>query len=128
MGTWGTEVFDNDTALDYLGNVVQRIIDDIREDLATLDNGDLARVTPAAASLLVGIALQLPDARFSLSKQLMNSFRSTYLQWFDANMHATGADAQVLCAYRDSVDRVFIHLTELAEGRDSSFDGVPASD
>lgn len=118
MGTWGTEVFENDTALDYLGDTVLRVIDDIRTDLATLDNGDLARVTPAAASVLVGIALHIPNARCCLTKQQMSAFRDTYLQWFDTNMHESGADADVLSAMRDSIEKVFIQLIELAHGRD----------
>ncbi len=117
MGAWGTGIFENDSALDFLGDIERSMIDRIRVDLDTLDNGYLDRVTPATISILLAMAHHIPPTRLHLDPAELKEFRQRYLQWFDANAHEYGGEDAVLNEMRAKAASEFDALIALCSER-----------
>jgi hypothetical protein len=106
MGVDGSGIFDNDTAGDFLSATCRHLHEVIRNDLDTLHTS-FERTTPAAVSVLLGIAKHIPLMQYFIEPEEITEFRDRYLQWFDANMHESEATPEFLQEERDIVEQEF---------------------
>lgn len=109
MGIDGAGIFDNDTCGDFLSATCRHFHDAIRNDLDTLEkSGGFERTTPAAISILLGIATHIPLTRCFIEPGEITEFRDRYLQWFDADIHeAEGGEPDFLQQWRRSAEQEF---------------------
>lgn len=116
MGVWGYGVFESDSALDFLGNLVDSIKRLIAEDAAAAGDGVLERQTLAAVACLRAIMREIPEARVYLSRDEVHGWSQAYLGWFDANAPELGAEQEALREMRQNAEREFQMLQEQLEG------------
>ena len=84
MGSWGPGTLDNDTALDFLGNLVRSLSTLITSDLdAAQSDGRTERTVLVAVALLSAICSQFDDCSIALSQQTVEEWETRYLDWFD---------------------------------------------
>jgi hypothetical protein len=90
MGSWGPQIFDSDTALDYLGELIDSIEQTIEADLDSMRTKRgrqvIERPTLAALAALSALAKALPPAARRVSRSKVQSWRRAYLAWFDVEM------------------------------------------
>ena len=113
MGVDGSGVFDNDSCADFLSEICQRLREAIQNDLSTLDNGFLERVSPAAISVLLAIAKHIPVSRCFTDNKEIVAYRDQYLRWFDANMPEFEAEENFLKEWRSVAEQEFNALIAL---------------
>ncbi len=112
MGTSGSGIFDNDTSGDFLSDTCRHFHEVIRNDLDTLDTA-YERTTPAAVSVLLGIAKHIPVMQYFIDPAEITAFRDRYLEWFDSHMHEAGATSAFLQEARGIVEQEFNALIAL---------------
>jgi hypothetical protein len=87
MGIWGDGVFDNDDASDFLGDTVRGLCQQVRDDIAALGKrrggGSPVRPAVAAIACLSAIAKAIDEAKFSMQKSEVESWRDRYFHGFD---------------------------------------------
>ena len=90
MGCWGSRVFQNDTALDTLGNVIDYLRKVINRDLRSAGtksgSATLERPVAAAVAILAALATEIPSARRCFTKGEVRQWEQAYFQWFDRNL------------------------------------------
>ena len=95
MGGWGPGVFQNDTALDFLGDLVEQVCRTIQKDLSDLQSGDsysTHRLTVSAVSILAILAKNLPMVAIQLSASEVRVWKQVYFEWFDKTMPDASLD------------------------------------
>jgi hypothetical protein len=113
MGTWGVENFARDGALDYLGDVVRYLVENITVFLAR-----------AAPDLAEGEEVVMPSAQMILTlctahraalprPSEVEDWRARYLVLFDEQSHAT-APPSYKPERRAVIDKTFADLHALA--------------
>jgi hypothetical protein len=107
MGVSGSGIFDNDTCGDFLGDICEQLLEAIRTDVESFENGYLERAAPAAISVLLGIAKHIPISRCFIDPPEITALRDQYLKWFDANMHESGGKADFLQQWRSGAEQEF---------------------
>lgn len=81
MGSWGAGIFENDTALDYLGNLVQRLKRDLEEDVSSLHDGVLERPAGVIVAILRCLAGCSSSAASIVDARDVKRWREAYLSW-----------------------------------------------
>jgi hypothetical protein len=112
MGTWGTGNFQNDGALDYLGELTDhfaKYIDDIllSESGADADEDGESRLVPTVAILDL-LCERFDSAPPKLEK--VAEWRERYLAAFDRSMPGLDADGSFMKERRPIVERTFAAL------------------
>lgn len=110
MGTWGSKTFENDTALDELGDTVEGLLERLSADLDEIDDGLLERPTIALISILRCLAAEFPAAKDMIEAEQVASWRDRYLAWMDANKEEFGATEKFLSKYRANAASEFESL------------------
>jgi hypothetical protein len=115
MGTWGNGNFDNDGALDYVGDLIDRLTDTITacfdEDNADLDEGGESELMPSIGIIKIlseqcGAAPPKPD--------VIEGWRSKYLQIYDEQIDGLDPDPEYKLERRKVIDQTFKDLAALA--------------
>ncbi len=116
MGSWGNRIFENDTALDQLGDVfdyLKVVIErDLKEAQTKSGRGDLLRPTPAAVAILAALAQRLPSARACLPRSEVDKWEREYFKWFDETF-ASAVSVDQMRAYRRNIKSEFRKLRKL---------------
>lgn len=110
MGTWGYRTFENDTALDAVGDVVDQLRQSVIDDLASLDDGVLERPVVGIVACLRALAVALEPAKDALEPGEVAEWQDRYLSWLDASQHDLGADPEFFAAYRANAKMEFDDL------------------
>jgi hypothetical protein len=110
MGAWGTGLFENDDALDFAGDVVERgglaLVENVLEEL--LDMSDESIEAPDAEQVLVAAEIVA-----ALAGRPAAEYPDELAEWLDA-LDAVPDDALVDTARR-AVQRVLTPPSELLE-------------
>ena len=135
MGVWGDGIFDGDGACDFLGTVVNRLVDVVEEGLklgksnrstpcfrSQLAKGDVftlhSPVAPAIAMLNVIVA-RIPSARFCLEKQRVREWRRQFFDWYEEEFVPMNGPAE---EYRENIEKQFRGLLRNLEVEDLESD------
>ena len=117
MGSWGSEVFQNDVALDLVGDVVDFVADLIERDLDDMETepgrNTLVRPILAGVAILSVVLAGIRSARHCLETSRVSVWRDRYLGWFDAVFVGVAAP-DVANAHREVAVREFGQLLALA--------------
>lgn len=109
MGSWGVGLLDNDSALDYIGNLVDRIIADLESDLAMLSDGGLERTAGPCVSLLATLVESYRDA-FGVTSEQVAVWREKVSSWLAEVIDSESRDRDAWLAYKASFDAEFERL------------------
>ena len=114
MGTWAEGNFDNDGALDYLGDIINQITSNI-EDIfksgtaAGLDECGESELMPGVEiiSILCEKCNGVPP-----EVDVVNRWKKKYLQIYDSQIDKLGADADYKIKRRKIIEDTFNKLLE----------------
>ncbi|HVX14148.1 MAG TPA: DUF4259 domain-containing protein [Pirellulales bacterium] len=101
MGTWGSGTFENDTALDALGDLVDRLERQITRSLKAADrDGEYERPIIALVACLRALAAAFEEVRPWLRRSEVEAWQATYFAWFDRTSPKMGAEPEFVNALR----------------------------
>jgi hypothetical protein len=118
MGSWGSGMFDNDTASDYVIKLTERLCTEIDCDLATIDDGLLEREFGATIGVLRLLAESVHGVKVAISKSTVRRWQSILDDWFKAVIESEQRDCQHWSEYRDNVMAEIIKLERAAAAQD----------
>jgi hypothetical protein len=105
IGSWGSDVFENDTCADYLCNLVRRVARDLEQDLNTLDDGVLERTFGASVAVLRAMAQAFPfaDVHSIIRSVDIRRLQGAAQEWFGQVIDSEDYGKE---AWRESSERV----------------------
>lgn len=114
MGTWAAGNFDNDQALDYMGELMDQLTKTVIgsfEKPAGLEDGGEAELMPSVAVIKIlseecGAAPPKPNE--------VEDWRSKYLAIYDAEIDGLGAKSDYKIDRRKVIDETFADLIKVA--------------
>ena len=109
MGSWGAGLWDNDSALDYIDNLVERIITDLETDLATVSDGVLERMAGPCVSLLATLVEQY-RCTSAITMERVAIWRGKASSWLAEVIASESSDQEAWIAYKQSFDAEFERL------------------
>lgn len=114
MGTWNSsDLLGNDSACKYFGDTINKIVADLEQDLATLDNGILERDFGVCILLLNALAARAPtDVGISIAHERISFWRTQIGEW-----HARVSKSEPVwtqTAWRESAECIGRELDSLA--------------
>jgi hypothetical protein len=108
MGSWGAEIFESDTALDFLGDIIDQIEKAIDRDLeAARTDTTIERPVMAAVAILRALAQNFKSAAICIHRKKVQAWREEYFRWFDANVPSA---SRVWEAQRENDEKEFEDL------------------
>jgi len=114
MGTWGTAIFDDDQASDFLGDLMSLLYNSARVGIEALDDQSRYREAynvPAAIACLRALATGIDSCIYSMQRSEVEEWRRKWLQWYDREC-VDEWDADDFVAFRRNVDQQFEMLIE----------------
>lgn len=99
MGAWGSGVFENDTALDYLGNLVDKLVLDLEADLARLDDGILERPFGSCIAILSILAKSTGLGIEYIPLVKIDEWKVTIRNWIASVAESESADRNAWVSY-----------------------------
>ncbi len=120
MGSWGLEPFENDTAGDFVGDVMDFVSDTIDKDLNLPKKKQaemIERPALAAVSILAVLAESIEPATYCVSKNQIEQWQKKYFEWFDEVL-PNSLSAEQLSKWRRIAQREFERLRAVADGED----------
>lgn len=114
MGSWGPGLFENDTAQDYIGNLSEKIIQDIELDLAGLGDGILERPVGACLSILNSLSKSYPFLIDTLSASDIERWRMRLNQWLKSTILEQESDKECWNSFSVEVNKVLHELFQSA--------------
>lgn len=119
MGTWGSGLWDNDTACDYLGNIFDTLKRNVVADLeAAKSDHILERVTPAAITIMRVLSSRLQFEHPLIAKKDVLQWREEYRRWFTTHFDIGGDDRDRW----EAVDKEFATLATLADANSENME------
>ncbi|HET6915829.1 MAG TPA: DUF4259 domain-containing protein [Acidimicrobiales bacterium] len=115
MGTWGSKTFENDTAIDELGQAVDGLQGRLSEDMDNLDDGILERPALALVAMLRALAATIQAAKEMIDHAQVVSWSDRYLTWMDENKQEFGATEEFFARYRANAAEEFASLRRALE-------------
>lgn len=117
MGTWGAGNFENDGALDYLGNLVASLIATVNECLAdpdrsSLDLGGEAVVMPSVD--IIALLCERYDAP-APGESLVARWHEQYLRIYDEQIDSLDPRPDYKEHRRATIEQTFERLESLAQ-------------
>lgn len=103
MGTWGSGIFDNDSASDYLIELTRKLCSDVESDIANVRDGVLERSFPASIGVLRVLAEVFESAGDVLVEIDLRRWESLMDAWFREVLSTEAEDAAYWIEYRDNV-------------------------
>ena len=112
MGTWGSDNFDSDTALDYLAEVCDPLVDKL---LKVVENPSLAEADEdgGVEALVAAELLLLVSARYynpRLTPRLIAECGAIVLSQWEATIDALGPKPDYKVERRQVIHQTFEHL------------------
>jgi hypothetical protein len=120
MGRWGPTAFEDDGALDYLAEVIDKLVDVNEEILRdryrfALDEDGSAVFMPNVELMCI-ICEQLPIAT-PPGAQVVRRWREQYLAMFDDQIEDLQPREGFAAEYRSAIEQSLLRLERLAEHR-----------
>ncbi|HET6249896.1 MAG TPA: DUF4259 domain-containing protein [Tepidisphaeraceae bacterium] len=112
MGTWGPGVYENDMALDWVGDLVASVTEAIEKDIDEFDesNGDQLLAAIDTIRLLCEHGRGVPPKPADISR-----WGREYVRGWQAYIVNLDPKPGFIDARREVIDRVLERLSELAE-------------
>lgn len=112
MGTFGTGTFENDAAMDFVGDLASKLRDLVDTNLSQFTDAHFPLVVPVIACLHA-IAAIAPCTLCDLTPAKVAKWRDSYLQWVDGVLAADYSPADV-AAVRSNAEDEFDRLATVA--------------
>jgi hypothetical protein len=111
MGTWGTGVYSNDTALDWLGDLIESVSKEIRKGIEDFDESSGEALLAAADTIRV---LCENSGAAPPKATEVDGWHMSYLRCWES--YITGLDPKegFVEAQRDVINDVFSRLSQVA--------------
>ena len=111
MGTWGPGIWENDSALDYLGTLGESFKTVIDRELQRAKTGDTeAEWALAGVAVLRVLVREFDTVAYCLTKPEVRAWQDKYLQWHDDRNPDEKEDP-----FRKIAEQEFAALIELVE-------------
>ena len=113
MGAWGSDIFQDDTALDFVGDLAHSLVQMLHDHLGAsrfLEDRIIGPDVSAALACLRALALGIDSTRTCLSRSEVDLWRDNYLKWFDKHGAIEWRTAEDAAEYRQNVEREFQQL------------------
>ncbi len=121
MGTWGSGVFESDSASDFLDEAIRKLTHEIvfflsDETLTGLPSA--ARDQVAAAADILALWCEHYETFPNVSKKVVRRWREVYLQQFDTDKAWDKEDSDVRTQRRKVIETTFARLEAVATQED----------
>ena len=117
MGTWSVGNFDNDGALDYLGDIINQITENIEDIFKSGDAADLEQCGESELMPGVEIISILSEKCNAVppKEDTVNRWKRDYLKIYDSQIDSLGASKKFKINRRKVIEDTFNILLELSK-------------
>lgn len=113
MGSWGSKIFESDTASESISRVVTALTRELEDDLNSLNDGILERPGPACVAMLNALAgTSAIDVSLAVSAEEARNWRAIMNEWFVQVQQSEARDAEHWKGLAEAVDKEFGELVE----------------
>jgi Domain of unknown function (DUF4259) len=118
MSAWGSKIFQDDTALDFLGDLsgaLEQILHDHLGKSKFRIDREIGPDVVAALACLRALAVGIDSLRCNLSRSEVNLWRVNYLRWYDKHGAKGWVTSKHAATYRRNVEREFEKLIAVSD-------------